>query len=336
MEHSTPEAQQQAQQQRPSNQRPVALVTGGARGLGLLVAEELAASGHDLALMARSAQELDQAAARIRQGHQAVRVEVFACDVADREGVERTVRQVEDDLGPIEVLMNVAGIIQVGPAQDVVVEQFDQAIDTMLLGPVNVTWAVLPAMRSRGRGRIGTVCSIGGAISVPHLLAYSTAKFGAVGFSEGLSAELAGTGITATTIMPGLMRTGSHQRAQFLGNKDHEYAWFAPSASLPGISMAARTAARRMVRGTLRGRTHVILTPLAKVAIRVHGLMPSTVVRLLGVAARLLPGPVDQAGARRPSEGRRLGGLRTSGLVRALTWLGDRAARRNQEHPEAG
>ena len=109
---------------------------------------------------------------------------------------------------------------------------------------------------------------------MPHLLPYSTAKFGAVGFTQGLSAELAGTGVTVTTVAPGLMRTGSHLRATFTGNHGAEYAWFAAGASMPLVSMDAERAARKIVDGVLGGRPMVVLTPLAKLGIRVAGAGP--------------------------------------------------------------
>ena len=157
------------------------------------------------------------------------------------------------EIGPIEVLMCVAGVIQVGPLTAFDRQDFAEAIDIMLWGPINTALAVLPAMRRRRRGRIGIITSIGGLISAPHLLPYSTAKHGAAGFGRGLRSELAGTGISVTTVAPGLMRTGSHLRARFRGDVRREYAWFATAASLPVLSMDAGRAARLIVTGVARG-----------------------------------------------------------------------------------
>ena len=156
----------------------------------------------------------------------------------------------------------VAGIIQVGPLDAQRRENFVAAVDTMLWGPVNAALAVAPRMRERGRGRIGVITSVGGRIAAPHLLPYSTAKFGAVGFSRGLRSELAGTGVSVTSVEPGLMRTGSHLRAKFVGNHGREYSWFATAASLPLLSIDAERAAVRIVRGILAGRAVVTVTPL--------------------------------------------------------------------------
>lgn len=209
------------------------------------------------------------------------------------------------------------------------------AVDTMLMGPVHLALAVLPSMRAADRGRIGVVSSVGGVVGVPHLLPYSIAKFGAVGLSEGLAAELAGTGVTATTIVPGLMRTGSHVRAQFSGDAARDYAWFAPSASLPGLSIDAERAARRIVDGVLAGRVQVELTPLTMVGRRVHGLAPGLTVRVMGLAGRLLPHGPDRgpstSDARPHVTGAVARGRLGSRVVDALTTLGDRAARRTNE-----
>lgn len=301
--------------------------------------------------MALCARDLEEAT----EGAREVGATAYRCDVSDRDAVTRLVADVERDLGPIEVLVHVAGTIQVGPAESMTLQDFDDAVGTMLMGPVQTVWTVLPGMRERGRGRIGVVTSIGGKVSPPHLLPYATAKFGAVGFTEGLAAELMGTGITATTVVPGLMRTGSHERALFAGDHAAEYAWFAPAASLPLLSMDAERAARRMVDGILRGKPLVVLSWLSHVGIRVHGLSPTITVLAMGVMNRLLPaaprtdeeegmaisgsegrvalGVSDPAGgaARGLLTGRQAAqrlGAGAAGVVGALTVLGSRAARR--------
>jgi NAD(P)-dependent dehydrogenase (short-subunit alcohol dehydrogenase family) len=298
--------------------------------LGLLIAAELGRRGHRLLLCARDADELQRARADlVAHGHQ---VAVEVCDVADHRGVEDLVRRTELALGPIEVAICVAGVIQVGPLASMRREHFEEAIDIMLWGPVNVALAVTEGMRSRGRGRIGIITSIGGLVSVPHLLPYSTAKFGAVGFSSGLRNELAGSGVRVTTVAPGLMRTGSHLRAKFVGNQPHEYAWFAPSASLPLVSMDAGRAAERIVTGVLAGQAMVVLTPLAKVGMRVNGLAPTITAGMLGVAARLLPrapsGPTETIEGREAAERLSRPARRVVGW---LSTLGDRAASRHNE-----
>ncbi len=255
------------------------------------------------------------------------------CDVSDEGAVRALVADIEDRQGPIEVALVVAGVIQVGPLAAMNRGHFEEAISIMLWGPINVALAVTERMCPRGRGRIGIVSSVGGLISVPHLLPYSTAKFGAVGFSSGLRSELAGSGVKVTTIAPGLMRTGSHLRAKFTGRQGAEFGWFSLGASLPLVSMDAERAAGQIVDGVLGGRAYVVLTPLAEIGMRVNGLAPSLVAAMMGLMSRLLPKPPAQPGE--TLEGwqaeEQQGPVRRR-LTAALTGLGRTAAARwNQE-----
>jgi NAD(P)-dependent dehydrogenase (short-subunit alcohol dehydrogenase family) len=308
---------------------PVALVAGGSRGLGLLIARELGRRGFQPVLWARDAAELDRAVRVLAE--EDIHAAGMVCDVRDHALVEQQVARIESELGPVEVAVHVAGVIQVGPLASLTREHFEEAIGIMTWGPINLALAVVPGMRARRRGRFGTIASIGGLVSVPHLLPYSTAKFAAVGFTNGLRAELAGTGVTVTTVAPGLMRTGSHLRAEFTGDAPAEYAWFAPGASVPLVSMDAERAAVRIVRGILHGRSIVILTPLAKVGARVEGVAPATTAAALGVLARLLP---DSPGGRTGTvEGHTARRRLASPVVERLTTWGNRAAARNNERP---
>jgi NAD(P)-dependent dehydrogenase (short-subunit alcohol dehydrogenase family) len=303
---------------------PVALVVGASRGLGLLIARELMERDHTVVICARDQEEVDDAARLLDLS--GGRIFSYACDSSDRGAVEELVRWTKAEVGPIDVAIHVAGIIQVLPLESTRVEHFEEALAIMTLGPVHLALAVLPGMRRRGHGRIGTVTSIGGTVSVPHLLPYTTAKFGAVGFARGLSAELAGTGITSTTVVPGLMRTGSHLNAQFGGDATAEYAWFAPGASLPLVSMNAERAAARIVRGVLAGRNQVVLTPLAQVGMRVAGVAPSLTTGVMKVMARLLPDSSSGPGFGSTVDGHKARSDLDSATVETLTTLGTRAA----------
>lgn len=298
----------------------VALIAGASRGLGLELARELQGRGYHVALVARDAAALARAADALGG-----RVSTHLADVADREQVAAAVAEVESAVGGVDVALAVAGTIQVGPAEDTTLDQFDLALDVMAAGPINLAWAVLPGMRRRRHGHIGIVSSVGGVISPPHLLAYATAKFASLGFADGLAAALAGTGVSATAIVPGLMRTGSQDRATFTGDAAAEHAWFAVAASAPLLSADSRRAAHRMVSGLLAGRPLVTITPVAWAAYRVRGLAPATTTRLMGLANRLLPGAT---GNTVPREGRE---VPSGPALERLTTLGRRAADRNNE-----
>ncbi len=305
-----------------------ALVTGGSRGLGFLIARELARAGCRVAICARDVAELERArAALARDGH---RITALQCDVSDDVAVDELVQEVTRTLGTVEVLVNNAGVIEVGPFETMTVQDFDRALDVMFWGMLHPTLAVLPGMRARGRGRIVNVTSIGGRIGVPHLLPYSCAKFAAVGLSEGLRAALARDGIRILTVVPGLMRTGSHLRAEFKGRQGAEYTWFALGATLPLISMDAERAARKIVAAARRGAGDVVLTMPAKVAALAHGIAPGLVAALLGWVNRGLPGP---DGARTAAIGEDVERRIDSAVFRAATRLGRTAADRFQHRP---
>jgi short-subunit dehydrogenase len=213
-------------------------------------------------------------------------------------------------------------------------QDYEHAMSVMFWGAVYPTLAVLPQMLARHSGRIVNITSISGKVSVPHLLPYSCAKFAAVGFSEGLRAELAREGITVTTIVPGLMRTGSHLNALFKGHQEREYALFAPSASLPFISMDAERAARQIVRAITRGEAERVLTIPATVLARFHGLFPGTTANLLSVVGRMLPPP---DGTVRPvARGMEIQGRKRFPILRVLTRWGLSAAQRYHQYPGPG
>lgn len=268
----------------------VALVTGGSRGLGFLIARALGRNGCRVAICARDRRELE--AARADLAGYGIDVFPVVCDVANQGDVEQMITQVTRHYGRIDTVVNNAGIIQVGAAENLAVEDFQRAMDTIFWGTFYPTYAVLPQMLARRHGRIVNITSIGGVISVPHLLPYSAAKFAATGFSQGLSAELRHQGVHVTTIAPSTMRTGSHLQAEFTGQQAKEYTWFGLSATLPGVSTSAESAADQVVRAMKqRAAIHYVGLP-AKVGARVHGLFPGLVTDLLALVNTLvLPAP---------------------------------------------
>ena len=266
-----------------------AFVTGGSRGLGLLLARELASRGANVAISARDGDELRRAEEQIRSD--GGRVLSIEADMTIREEVESAVRKIEDEFGEVEVLVNNAGTIAVGPQETMTIDDYRSSINTHFWGPYFTTMAVLPQMQRKKAGRIVNVSSIGGKISVPHLLPYSVGKFALTGFSEGLRSELLKDGVYVTTVCPGLMRTGSPRNALFKGNNEAEYAWFSISDALPVLSLNANRAARRVIDACARGDAEIILTLPAQVATIIHGLFPDLTVDMLGVINRLLPGP---------------------------------------------
>jgi NAD(P)-dependent dehydrogenase (short-subunit alcohol dehydrogenase family) len=299
-----------------------ALVTGGSRGLGLILARKLVDEGAKVAVCAPDADELDRAFDDLgrRGGH----VVTVPCDLTKPEQVNEMVATVEQRLGPIDVLVNNAGIITIGPVDHMTLDDFRKAMNANFYSALHTILAVVPGMRGRQRGRIVNITSIGGKISIPHLLPYSTSKFALVGLSEGLRAELAKDGVVVTTVVPGLMRTGSPRQAEVKGKVQEEFAWFSVSDALPGFSMSADRAARQILAACRRGDAEVVLSLPAKVAVLLHGIFPGLTSDLLALANLALPGP-GGAGSR---------GVSAKVIPpppRWLTALSDRAAERNNE-----
>jgi short-subunit dehydrogenase len=269
----------------------VVLITGGSRGLGLALAREFASEGCALAICARDGNELERAGHELQSRGATVRT--FICDLTDRDQVNSMVRDVIDQYGRLDILVNNAGTIQVGPVENVTVQDFEDAMGVMFWAPVYTTMAALPHMRERRSGRIVNITSIGGKVSIPHLVPYSCAKFAAVALSEGLCAELSRFGIKVTTVVPGLMRTGSHLNAYFKGDAAREFLWFSMGAATPLVSISAERAARSIVRAVKRGSGETILSLPANLMARLHGAVPELTTLVMKLVNRLLPGAGD-------------------------------------------
>jgi NAD(P)-dependent dehydrogenase (short-subunit alcohol dehydrogenase family) len=300
------------------------LITGGSRGLGLVLAREFAGAGARVAICARDPAELERARADLAaRGAQAY---AFPCDVTDRAQVTELFEMVRRHFGEVDVLVNNAGIIQVGPIEVMTLEDYEQAIATHFWGPLNTMLAAIPSMKRRGEGRIVNISSIGGKISVPHLVPHSASKFALVGLSDGMRAELAKDGIRVTTVCPGLMRTGSPRNATFKGRHRDEYAWFAISDSLPVTSIQAERAARQILVAARRGDAELIISTQAVLAVKFRALFPEATADMLAIASRLLPGPGGIG--RKRAKGK---DSESSLAPSVLTALSDRAALRNNE-----
>jgi len=300
------------------------LITGGTRGLGLVMARQLLAQGARVAVCAREPKEVDRAFAELQEssGH----VLAVPCDVTDRQRVRELAALVRHRLGPVDVLINDAGIIGVGPLETMRLEDFEAAMRTHFWASLFTTLEVLPDMRARRSGRVVNITSIGGKVPVPHMLPYVASKYAQVGLSEGLRVELASEGISVTTVVPGLMRTGSHLHAEFKGQHRKEYAWFALGDAIPGMSTSAENAARQILDAAARGDAELVFTLPARVAVALHGLCPNLVTNLAGLVERwLLPDPGGIGTEALPGRDSR------GALPGAVTTLIDRAAARNNE-----
>jgi short-subunit dehydrogenase len=211
------------------------------------------------------------------------------CDVTDRRSVEVAVERVQHDLGPVDVLVNNAGIMAVAPLLNQSKRHFEEAMDTNFYGAMHTTFAILPGMLERRKGSIVNIASIGGLVAVPHMLPYTASKFALVGFSRGLHAEVKSGGVNVLTVCPWLMRTGSHLHAKVGGKRDAEYSWFSLGATLPLIAFPAELAARQIVEATATGKSELLISAWALIAARIGANAPTWTAAFLSLVNRALP-----------------------------------------------
>ncbi|MBO0933246.1 SDR family NAD(P)-dependent oxidoreductase [Fibrella aquatilis] len=316
----------QRRNRRISFQDKTVVITGGSRGLGLVMARQLAQEGARIAICARTQAQLDIAEAELR----AMGAAVYAhrCDLTDTDALRDFFVAVRETLGPVDVLINNAGIILAGPYANTTDADFHDAMNSNFWAAYHATNAVLPDMQARRFGRIVNVASFGGKVSVPHLLPYSTSKFALVGYSEGLRAEVARDGVFVTTICPGLIRTGSPRQALVRGQHEKEYAWFKIGDSLPGLSANAEYVAGQIIEAARYGESERIISLPAKFAGAIHGLFPGLMTDVLSLVNTLLPNP-DPSGHDSPLKKGK--DLETSLTQSFLTTLTEQAVVANNE-----
>ena len=264
----------------------VVLVTGGSRGLGLVLARQLAAKGARLAICARTPEQLGQAHVELEGlGAEVISMTV---DVSDQRQVQAMIIDILEHYGKLDVLINNAGIVQVGPQENMGVNEYEQAMKANFWSALYTMLAVIPYFKEQGGGRIVNVTSIGGKIAVPHLLPYTASKFALVGLSEGMNAELKKDNILVTTVVPNLMRTGSPRNVTVKGDHEAEYAWFKLADSSTFLSQSAETAAAEIIKAIEQGESEAILSATAKVATILQGFAPGWMNLLMGIANKLL------------------------------------------------
>src|SRR5437016_2662450 len=302
----------------------VVVITGGSRGLGLVLARYVCARGGNVALIARDPEEL--ARAKTDLAPRGGKVLTIQCDLLDTGQIQSAVRQIIDRFSKIDILINNAGIIEVGPLEHLRPEDFDRAMRLHFWAPLELISQIVPEMRIWGGGRIVNISSIGGKVAVPHMASYSASKFALTGLSDAVREELARDNIHVTTVAPGMMRTGSHVNAKFKGKHDREFAWFAASAGAPLISMNADRAARKILAACRRGQPSLTLTFAARLQVVANALFPNLTGYVMRIVNRFLPGAGNESGnqSRAGSQLRRL-------APEWMTRLADHATKKNNE-----
>jgi NAD(P)-dependent dehydrogenase (short-subunit alcohol dehydrogenase family) len=285
----------------------VAVVTGGSRGLGLEIARRICTQGGRVVILARDGDELRNAVKDLTsRGGQAM---AFRCDLFEAAQIRAVVRQTIERFGRIDILINNAGTIEIGPVDHMQLEDFDRAMRLHFWAPYFLIMQVMPHMRTGGGGRIVNISSIGGKIAVPHMAPYSASKFALTGFSDAIRAELARDKIFVTTVTPGMMRTGSQIHAKFKGDHSAEYKWFELSSRVPFASISAERAARKIVSACRRGSASLVMPWTARFIIAANALFPNLTGHLMKIVNRCLPPRVSKSGDELRS-GAEVGGMK--------------------------
>jgi short-subunit dehydrogenase len=239
------------------------LVTGASRGIGMATAEHFASLGARVGLVARSETALEALASRL--GGQAHAV---AADLSDPAESARAVAEVEQALGPVDVLVSCAGGLQRDWIEDVAVEDFEQSYRTGVGAAIWLTQRVLPGMRERGFGRIVLVSSGLGLIGGPTYTSYCTTKFALVGLAEVLHQELRGSGVRACAVCPGDVHTGQLEA---------EHEWGPTGGVTPEKAMDPARVARDIATAA-RGSSPVVVIDRAHM--RLFYKLPGTLRRI--------------------------------------------------------
>ena len=181
-------------------EKKVVMITSGSRGLGPVLARQFSEEGALVVLISKEESHLERVKDELLKDK--VSVETFAGDVSNEKDASRIVAAVIEKLGRIDILVNNAEMIEVGPVASMTIDDFKEAMQVHFWGPLIMTLQVIPGMKSRKMGRIINISSIGGRVAVPHLVPYTASKFALAGVSEGLRNELIKDSIFVTTVCP--------------------------------------------------------------------------------------------------------------------------------------
>ncbi|HYP74342.1 MAG TPA: SDR family NAD(P)-dependent oxidoreductase [Polyangiaceae bacterium] len=282
------------------------LIVGGSRGLGFAAARRFLREGADVAICARYEAELARAAAELRGLAESIedasgghpRVVTLRADVTQAHAANALIESAIRQLGCVDVLVNCAVDITIGPLEALTAEDYEQAFRGIFFAVYHPTMAVLPHMKARSFGRIVNVTSVAGKAPIPHNGTYVTGKFATTGFSAVCAAELRKYGIRVSTVLPPPLRNGAWLNASYKGLADQELCWFARALQSPLTSADPERAARAIVEAARWGDVERMVTPTSFLQARLHALWPSLSVALAAfLDARWMPASPPGASA---------------------------------------
>lgn len=287
------------------------LITGGSRGLGFAAARRFIEAGADVAIAARDEPQLDSAVHALRQHADALGLAPtlvgLPADVSDAARAAWLIERARAELGGLDVLVNCAVEISVGPLEALTSADFEQAFRGIFMALYQPTMAAVPYFRAQRHGRIVNVTSIAGKLPIPHNAAYVVGKFATTGFSAVCAAELRKYGIRVSTVMPPPLRNGAWMNATYKGEAERELEWFVRALSSHAISIDPERAAKAIVNAARYGYAETMVAPSSWLQSRFYALLPEfTTALFAAMDAHRMPKPPLGARAAPPASGAEL------------------------------
>ena len=264
-------------------------ITGGSRGLGLSLAWNLLDQGACVALVARDEKELLEAKKILAKDYPPELVSIHICDVTNKSQLEKSFDEAILYHKSMDMVVNNAGEIYVGPFASMEMEDFEKQMSLHLYACIELTKLARQYFATREGGRILNICSLGGKTGVPHMAPYDASKFALAGFAQGVTPELALENIVMTTAFPTVMRTGSPIQAIFKGDHEKEFKLFETIDNLPFLSMSADTAAKKILKAVAAGKAEVVLSIPGKLRVIAGALFPNLMNTVMTLAVGALP-----------------------------------------------
>lgn len=244
----------------------VAILTGASRGIGTFLADALARKGVNLALAARSKDDLEAVAEKVRA--RGVKVIAVPTDVSNPAELEDLVARTRDELGPIDLLVNNAGIEIPGYSERLGIGDIERGVTVNLTAPIQLTRLVLPEMVERRHGHICNIASVAGKVARPYATVYAATKHGLVGFSWSLRAEMEEHGVEVTVVCPGYVKD-----AGMFADRTKELGVAYPTGALKAVT--PQKVAEETITSIEKNRADFVVGPvMLKIADVAHAISP--------------------------------------------------------------